>query len=257
VTLRAVVVDDEPLARARLRRLLTDRDDVELAGEAGSAAEAVALVRSTSPDLVFLDIDMPDGTGFEVIERVGVDHMPLVVFVTAYDTFAVRAFEVHALDYLLKPFDGRRVDASLERARARLADARPVGMEPLLAMLGEMRARRASGAEPYAERVLVRHGSETRLVRLADVDWIASADNYVNLHVGPHTHLLRETMNAMAARLDPRRFTRIHRAAIVNDDRVRALRPQPGGELEAVLEDGTALPVGRSYREGVLTKWGA
>jgi len=256
VTVRAVVVDDEPLARARLRRLLTSRDDVELAGEAGSAAEAVALVRSTSPDLVFLDIDMPDGSGFDVIERVGVERMPLVVFVTAYDTFAVRAFEVHALDYLLKPFDGRRVDASLERARARLGDARPAGMEPLLAMLAEMRARGESTPGDYAERVLVRHGSETRVVRLADVDWIGSADNYVSLHVGRQAHLLRETMNAMATRLDPRRFTRIHRGTIVNDDRVRSLRTQAGGELEAVLEDGTALPVGRSYREGVIAKWG-
>jgi two-component system LytT family response regulator len=256
MTVRAVVVDDEPLARARLRRLLTARDDVELAGEAGSAAEAVALVHAAAPDVVFLDVDMPDGSGFDVIERVGVDRMPLVVFVTAYDTFAVRAFEVHALDYLLKPFDGHRVGASLERARARLADARPVGMEPLLSMLAEMRARREDPG-PYAERVLVRHGSETRVVRLADVDWIGSADNYLTLHVGQQVHLLRETMNAMAGRLDPRRFTRIHRGTIVNDDRVRALRPQPGGELEAVLADGTALPVGRSYREGVLAKWGA
>jgi len=255
--IRVVVVDDEPLARAKLRRLLAAHNDVELAGEAGCVSDAVALIESASPDLVFLDINLPDGSGFEVIRRIPPRRMPLVAFVTAYDSFAVRAFEIHALDYVLKPVNARRLDASLDLARERLSNERAVDMKPLLAMHAEMRSRGDTTGSRYDDRILARHADETRVVRLVNVDWIGSADNYVNLHVGRHAFLLRETMNAMTARLDPRQFTRIHRGAIVNDDRVRALRPQASGELEAVLEDGTALPVGRSYREGVLAKWGA
>jgi two-component system LytT family response regulator len=255
-----MIVDDEALARDKLRRFLGNRGDVRVVGEAASGSEAIDRIRESRPDLVFLDIDMPDRSGFDVIEELPADGAPLVVFVTAYDEYAVRAFDVHAVDYVLKPFEEHRLDAALTRARARLAGPARTPVEPLLALLGEMRARqheleRRLLGGGFSDRLPVKEGAETLFVPVASVDWIESADNYVELHVGGRTHLLRETLSAMEARLDPRQFTRIHRGTIVNDRRLRALRPQASGEMEAVLLDGTALPIGRSYRERVTAKW--
>jgi two-component system LytT family response regulator len=255
-----LIVDDEALARDKLRRLLARHLDVSVAGEAANGEEAVAGVAGLRPDLVFLDIDLPDRSGFQVIESFEPGRVPLVVFVTAYDEFAVRAFEVHAVDYLLKPFEEHRLDAALERVRTRLAGSGGESIEPLLAMLAEMRARqheleRRLLGNDFATRLAIRDGAETVFVAVDGIDWVESADNYVEVHAAGRTHLLRETLAAMESRLDPRHFTRIHRGTIVHDLRVRSLRPQATGELEAVLEDGTALPVGRSYRERVLAKW--
>ena len=258
--IRAVIVDDEDLARDKLKRLLGIHEDVRVVGEAKDGDEAVDLIRAERPDLVFLDIDMPRRTGFEVLEEVGAAQTPLVVFVTAYDEHAVQAFEVHAVDYLLKPFEESRLRDALARARARRENAAPVSIEPLLGALTEMRARQQQLegrllGDSYPRRLPVREGQETLFVELEDIDWIEAADNYVQLHAGRRTYMVRETLAAMEARLDPKVFTRVHRGAIVNDRKVRSVRPQANGDLEAVLRDGTAIPVSRSHRERVTTKW--
>jgi len=258
--IRALIVDDEELARDKLRRLLAAHDDVRVIGEAKDGDEAVELLRQERPDLVFLDIDMPQRNGFEVLDAIDVDPVPLVVFVTAFDQYAVQAFEVHAVDYLLKPFEEHRLRAAIQRARERREGAGSVSIEPLLGVLAEMRSRQQQLEgrlldDAYPHRIPVREGQEILFVDLEDIDWMEAADNYVQLHAGRRTYMVRETLAAMESRLDPKRFTRIHRGAIVNDRKVRSLRPQASGDLEAVLRDGTALPVSRSYRERVTTKW--
>lgn len=256
----ALIVDDEALARGKLRRMLGDQADVRIVGEARSGREAIAMIRTARPDIVFLDVDMPDRTGFEVIEEVGMQDLPLVVFVTAHDAYAVRAFEVHAVDYLLKPFQPQRLRSALDRAQARRLGREVGTAESLGALLTAIRMRNAEPAparpgRAFPERLVVPERGEMQFIPVEDLDWIEAADNYVQLHAGGRTFLLRETLAAMEERLDPDRFTRIHRGAIVNDRKVRAVRPMGGGELQAVMIDGTALPVGRSYRLQVTSKW--
>ncbi|HKA23753.1 MAG TPA: LytTR family DNA-binding domain-containing protein [Candidatus Eisenbacteria bacterium] len=257
--IRALIVDDEELARDKLRRLLAEHEDVHVVGEAKDGDEAVDLLEKERPDVVFLDIDMPQKNGFEVLDAIGSSPPPpLVVFVTAFDQHAVQAFEVHAVDYLLKPFEEHRLRAALQRARERREGS--VSIEPLLGVLAEMRSRQQQLegrllGDAYPHRIPVREGQEILFVDLEDIDWMEAADNYVQLHSGRRVYMVRETLAAMEARLDPKRFTRIHRGAIVNDRKVRSLRPQASGDLEAVLRDGTALPVSRTYRERVTTKW--
>jgi two-component system LytT family response regulator len=257
-----LIVDDEPLARARLRRLLDGESDVRVIGECANGEEAVAAIRQGQPRLVFLDVDMPDMTGFDVLEALPPVRRPAVVFVTAYDEFAVRAFEVHALDYLLKPFDGPRFASALARARTHLAAPRDASLAPLTALLEDMRARQrslertlAGGGRRWPERLVVRAGRELVFVRVRDVDWFSSADNYVELHLGRVTHLLRETLTHVEHRLDPEHFVRIRRDAIVNLERVRAVRTADTGEPEIVLLDGTALRMGRAYRARATERW--
>lgn len=252
----AVIVDDEPLARDKLTRFLADQTDVAIVGEADTGVGAIALIRRTRPQLVFLDIGLPDCSGFEVIEALEPESLPLVVFVTAYDAFALRAFEVHALDYLLKPFEAQRLGRTLERARAALSSGRRTPIEPLLSMLTEMRARqrdleKAVGLRP--DRLLVRSGTDHLMVKVAEIDWIEAADNYVQLHVGSRTHLLRETILSFEQRLDSSQFLRIHRSAIVNLERVKSLRAD--ADWRVTLADGTILPVSRSYRAELRRRW--
>lgn len=256
-----LIVDDEPLARARLRRLVSGEPDLRLIGECANGGEAIAAIREGRPALVFLDIDMPDMTGFEVLDALPPARRPAVVFVTAYDEFAVRAFEVHALDYLLKPFETPRFAVALGRARAHLASGRnPVGA--VNALLEEVRARQhaiegmiRSSAPVHPHRLVVRSGRDLVFVKVRDIDWISAADNYVELHVASTTHLLRETMNSVERRLDPAQFVRIRRDAIVNLDRVRVVRTGESGEPELVMRDGTPLRLGRAYRGRVTERW--
>jgi len=195
---RVVIVDDEPLARERLRMLLRDEPDVDIVGEAGDAAAAAETIAALSPDLVFLDVQMPGATGFDVIEAIGADKMPFVIFVTAYDRYALKAFEVHALDYLLKPFDRDRFRQSLARARQLAARAVPGDLEKrLLAIVQDLRP-----APNRIDRFVVKSGGRVFFVRTDEIDWIEAAGNYVKLHIGGDTHLLRETMNAVEAKLD-------------------------------------------------------
>jgi two-component system LytT family response regulator len=242
--LRVLVVDDERLAREKLRRLLAEEPDVELIGECASGADAVRAIRREAPDLVLLDIQMPGVNGLDVLREVGPAEIGRVVFVTAYDEFAVQAFEVEALDYLLKPFDATRLRQALSRARRQAPDHLPERMASLLETI--------VARERHVRRFLVRCSGRMSFVRVEEVDWIEAADNYVRLHAGRDEHLLRETMAALEARLDPRRFARVHRSAIVNVEAVTELRPLFHGDYELLLKTGASVPVGRSYRDSLF-----
>jgi two-component system, LytTR family, response regulator len=246
-TIRALIVDDEPFARAGVRLLLARARDVEVVGECSNGLEAVAAIAETAPDLVFLDVQMPELDGFGVVEAVGAARMPAVIFVTAFDEHAIRAFDVHALDYLLKPLDDERFALALERARARL---RGDGGRDLRAALAALVGQARLDAPPL-ERLAVKSGGRVYFVAVDDVDWVEAADNYVSLHAGRETHLVHGTLGALERRLDPRRFLRVHRSTIVNLARVRELRPLFHGEYEIVLADGTRLTSGRSYRDAL------
>jgi two-component system LytT family response regulator len=250
--IRVVIVDDEALARRRLRSLLHDEPDVEVVGECGDGGSAVTTIESLAPDLVFLDVQMPEADGFEVLEAVSAERMPVVVFVTAYDRYALQAFEVHALDYLLKPFSRNRFRGALSRAREEVRRRRGEGLrsagDELSALLRELR-----GAKPWLERLVVRDGGRVSFIKVDEIDWIESEGNYLRLHVGPDAHLVRGTIKGSAERLDPERFVRTSRSTIVNLDRVREIHPWSRGELVVVLRDGTQLPTsgehGRRLRE--------
>ncbi len=241
--LTVVVADDEPLGRQRLVRLLEREPDAQVVAVCADGATALAAVRRHNPDLLFLDVQMPSLDGFSLLRQTDGKGRPAVVFVTAHDQYALQAFEANALDYLLKPFDEERFHKAYERARERLAGppARDTG-----AGNGD------EGAHP--DRLAVKRDGTVYFVKTADVDWVEAASNYVRLHTGRETHLLRESMTGIGARLDPRRFLRIHRTAIVNVDRIRELQPWFSGEYIVILQDGTKLKVSRGYRE-VITRW--
>jgi two-component system LytT family response regulator len=245
--IRVLIVDDEPLARYKIRSFLEEEPDVVVAGECASGDEAVRAIGGDPPDVVFLDVQMPGTDGFAVIEAVGVRHMPVTIFSTAYDEFAVRAFEAHALDYLLKPYDQARFRAALERARevVRARSSRQVN-EQLAALLGQL-----GNGPQYVKRLLVRDGGQYVFVPTDEIDWIESADNYVALHVGGRTLLVRDTITAMAARLDPQSFLRVRSSAIVNLARVTAIVPWSGVEFQLVLSDGTRLLSTRRYHSAI------
>jgi two-component system LytT family response regulator len=242
VTLRVLIVDDEPVARRRIRRLLQQEPDVEIAGECGDGQAAADAVLTLRPDLVFLDVQMPERDGFGVLEAVGPGEMPAVVFVTAYDRYALRAFDVHALDYLLKPFTRERFHEALARARRRGRAAGDLERR-FVALLDELRSGRR-----YLTRFAVRSGGRVQIVEASRVDWIGAADNYVTIHAEGREHLLRETMARLEQQLDPDRFVRIHRSAIVQIDRIKELRPSFHGDFAVLLHDGTRLTLSRGYR---------
>ncbi len=242
---RTVIVDDEPLARERLKNWLKDEPDIEVAAECGDGLQAVEVLARERPDLVFLDIQMPELDGFGVLAELGEAVPPAVIFVTAYDQFAVRAFEVHAVDYLLKPFDRERFQAALRRALERLQRERP---EARAARLATLTAELRPQPKP-ALRLAVKTEGRVLLVRTADVDWIEAADNYVVLHAGPQTHLLRETLTSIESRLDSARFLRISRSTIVNIEQIRELQPLFHGEHVVILRDGTRLTLSRTHRD--------
>ena len=252
--IRALIVDDEPLARQSIRLLLKADAEVEVVGEAGSGAEAVKAIRRHSPDLVFLDIQMPEMDGFGVIEHIDAERMPVVVFVTAFDRYALKAFEVHALDYLLKPFSDARFEKALRQAKAQIGQ-REIGhlSQRLLALLEDRDARRAPPPPPratnYLSRLMVKSAGRVFFLKADEIDWIEAADYYVKLHVGRKSHLLRESMSELESKLDPENFLRIHRSSIVNLDRVREMHPLPGGEYAVLLHDGTSLKLSRARRE--------
>jgi two-component system LytT family response regulator len=243
--IRTLIADDEALARDRLRRLLEPEPDIEIIGECADGREAVAAIRGASPELVFLDVQMPELDGFAVLEALAGQPMPLIVFVTAYDKFALRAFEVHAVDYLLKPFDRERFRACLrhavEQARNKAAG---LHVEPQAAVLTQLRAQ----AQP-PDRLAVKTGAHILWVPLDEVDWIESADNYVELHVGPKSHLLRETLNALEQRLPAGKLVRISRSVMVNPQRIKELRRLLYGGYKLTLVNGATLTLSRRYRD--------
>ncbi|HEX2203785.1 MAG TPA: LytTR family DNA-binding domain-containing protein [Longimicrobium sp.] len=246
-TLRTLIVDDEALARERLATLLRPHADVRVVGECAGGDEAVETIVADPPDLVFLDVQMPGRGGFDVVSGVGPERMPAVVFATAYDEFAVRAFDAAAVDYLLKPIGPERLGEALRRVRGRLsAGAGPADAPGLAAVLEKLGAPAA-----YRDRFAVRAGGRFHLVRAADVVWVEAADNYVRLHAPGGPHLLRETLREVERMLDPRRFLRIHRSMIVNIDRLQSLAPWGLGEYLFEMSDGTKLSSSRRYRSAI------
>ena len=245
MTIRAVIVDDEPLARRRLAELLAGVQDVELIAQCANGEEAIATLEESRPDLLFLDVQMPEIDGFEVLQAVGVDLVPVVIFVTAYDQFALRAFEARALDYLLKPFDDERFEIALQRARDLIRRPRPTDTERrLLALLQD-----ASQHRGFMQRFVVPSGHRSIFIRTEDVDWIEAERNYIRLHVRGQRHLMRENLSRIEGSLDPSKFCRIHRSTIVNIDRIHAVESVTRGEYVVTLHDGTKLTSGRSFRE--------
>ena len=251
--LQVLIVDDEPLARRGIRVRLAAARDVSVVGECGNGREAIAAIRSLQPDLVFLDVQMPGLSGFDVVAAVQPERMPVVVFVTAHDEHAIHAFDVQALDYLLKPIDDERFARTVERARERLAERRDGTLaRRMAALLAERDASPA--AAPLATgradaRLAVRDRGRIVLVDVADIAWVQAEGDYVRVHVPGRSHLIRETMTAMESRLTPERFARIHRSAIVNVRQIIELRPETNGEFVVVLRDGAQLRSSRSYAD--------
>lgn len=243
--IRTLIVDDEPLAREGVRMLLEDDPDIEVIGECANGREAVRDIVEHSPDLLFLDVQMPEMTGFDVLAEVGAGRTPAVIFVTAYDKYALEAFDFHALDYLLKPFTKRRFDKALARAKAQIARAPSEGLDDRLAAL----LQDLKPGEKYLERVVVKAAGRVFFLGVGEIDWVEAADTYVRLHVGRESHLIRGTMGVLESRLDPARFLRIHRSTIVNIERIKEMHPLFHGEYVITLKDGVQLTSGRSYRD--------
>lgn len=253
--IRVLVVDDEVLARRNLLVLLGRDGEVEVVGECASGPEAVEAIGGLSPDLVFLDVQMPELDGFAVLEALGDTPLPTVVFVTAYDRYALKAFEVEALDYLLKPFDDERFNRTLHRAKQAIRQRHMQDLsQSLIAVVDRYRQQPAQSGPVYLNRIMVRSAGRLHFLEAGELDWIEAADYYACLHTAGRTHLLRRSMNDLERELDPASFARIHRSTIVNLSRVRELRLDPNGEAAALLRDGTSLRVSRAYRERLQAK---
>src|SRR5229473_1813456 len=234
--IRTVIVDDEPLARTNITVMLKHDPEIEIVRECGSGMEAMSEIRNTKPDLVFLDVQMPECDGFDVLALLGTDLPPAIVFVTAYDQYALRAFEAGALDYLLKPFDNARFDRALDRAKRRIAHGKDLPAQ--------------------LERLAIKSVGQVSFVKISEIDWIEAADYYACLHVGPKTHLLRRSMSELEQELDPVAFCRIHRSTIVNLDRVRGLKLSEDGEYDVLLENGARLRLSQRYRKQLQSRLG-
>jgi len=250
---RVLIADDEPLVRRGLRAFIAAEQGLSIVGEARNGADAVDLIRSERPDLVFLDVQMPELDGFGVLEALEDEPLPAVVFVTAYDEYAIRAFDVHAVDYLLKPFDEERFRVALARVRSRLGERRTSDIDKRLdAVLSELRAR-----EQFADRLLVKGDGRVTVVQVEEVDWIEAADNYARVHTARGRFLVREPIKSLERKLNPRQFARVHRSAIVNLARVRELQPMFGGEYVIILSTGARLTLSRGYRDAFRDRLGS
>lgn len=250
MSIRTIIVDDVELARERIRMLLDDTE-IEIIAECENGRQAIEAIKTLEPDLVFLDIQMPKINGFEVVEVIGVEKMPTVIFVTAYDEFALRAFEVNALDYLLKPFDKERLKKALARAKREIEKPRAsMEIEEILRrLLQEVKT------EPrYLKRIPVKSSRGTTLVLTEEIDWIASAGHYLEIHSGRETHLIREKLSNLEMRLDPQDFMRVHRSTIVNLDRIKSLHPLFNGDHLIILKNGTELNLSRTYHEKLMQR---
>ena len=245
MNIRTLIVDDEPLARKRIKRFLADEPAISVVGECGSGREAVESIQAAAPDLLLLDIQMPGMDGFEVLQSLGEEQLPITIFITAYDQHALKAFEVHALDYLLKPFTQERFQKAVNRARKQMADGVSRGADPALAAL----VNRLRADQNRLSRFMIKTASRVTFLKTHEVDWIESAANYALLHVGDKTHIIRETMQALEVRLNPKIFQRVSRSAIVNLERVRELQPMGKGQYVVILTNGKQLPMSRGIRD--------
>jgi len=243
--IRVLLVDDEPLAREMLREMLQGDSQVAIVGESVNGREALEAIHAHAPDLLFLDVQMPELGGFEVLAALEQEQIPHVVFVTAYDQYAVRAFEVHALDYLLKPFDQERFDISWQRAKAQIIRDRNGGTDQrILALLEELKA-----GSKYLERLVIKAAGRIYFLETDEIDWIEAEGNYVSVHSAKKSHLLRETISSLESQLNPKKFVRIHRSSIVRIDRIKEMQPWFHGEYRILLQNGTQLTLSRNYRD--------
>ncbi|HRH41235.1 MAG TPA: LytTR family DNA-binding domain-containing protein [Pyrinomonadaceae bacterium] len=248
MSIRTLIVDDEPIARDRVRRMLREESDIEIVGESGNGKEAVAFINENKPDLVFLDIQMPEMTGFEALQEINPNKTPAIIFVTAYDQYAIQAFDVHAIDYLLKPFNRERFKRAVERAREQVEKSTSGKIDQRLAsLLADL-----TNSKKYLERLVVKSVGRVFFLRTDEVDWIEAAGNYAKLHVGREGHLIRETMNGLESKLNPDKFLRIHRSTLVNIDRIKELNPLFSGDYTVMLKNGTELTLSRNYRDRLL-----
>jgi two-component system, LytTR family, response regulator len=244
MNIRALIADDEPLARERIRMLLADEPEFEIVAESTNGTEALRSIQKLAPDLVFLDVQMPELSGFEVVDRLDPARIPVLIFVTAYDQYALKAFEVCALDYLLKPFDRERFTRALARARAEL-DRRKAGQvnEQVLKLLSELQQ-----GKKHLDKLIIREGGRIFFLRADEIDWIEAAGNYVRLHAGKEEYLYRETMTKLETHLNPGSFARIHRSTIINVERIKEMQPWFRGDYVIVLRDNQKLTLSRTYR---------
>lgn len=245
MTIKTLIVDDEPLARDRVKRFLRDEDGVQVIGECKNGLEAIEAITTKNPDLVFLDIQMPEKDGFDVIKALNPKKLPTIIFVTAYDQYALQAFDVHALDYLLKPFNRERIKRAVARAREHIEHKRIGNLdERLNSLISDLRSEKK-----YLDRLVVKSVGRVFFLKTDEIDWIEAAGNYVKLHVGRESHMIRETMNGIESKLDPDKFLRIHRSTVVNIDRIKELHPMFSGDYAVILRNGTELALSRNYRE--------
>jgi two-component system LytT family response regulator len=243
--IRALIADDEALARKFIRRMLKDDHDVEIVGECSNGEEAVAMIRKQNPDLVFLDVQMPEMDGFAVLESIGVERLPEVIFATAYEQYAIRAFELHALDYLLKPFDQARFKDAIKHAKERFrSQPQKEGRLQMSALLESIKNK-----PQHLDRLVIKAGGRITFLSTDEINWIEADDKYVHLHTAKISPMVRQTLSAMETQLDPRKFRRIHRSVIVNVERIRELQPLFSGEYSILLEDGTKLTLSRNYKD--------
>lgn len=250
--IRVLIVDDEPLACRKLRRLLTNVNDIEVVGEATDGMQAITAIEMQKPDLVFLDMQIPEMDGLGVVQTIGPQRMPLVIFVTAYDHYAVKAFEVNALDYLLKPVNRERFQATIARVRNRLARSSDnESQQHLRALLEQLKAGRE-----YSRRLMLKSEGRVYFLLIDEIDWIEAAHNYLILHVGDKTHLIRETLESIESRLDPDHFVRIHRSTVVNINRIQEIHTWARGEHVVLLRDDTRLTISRNYYERLRHRLG-
>ncbi len=253
-TVRTLIVDDEALARETIRRLLGRDRDIEVVGECAEGGDAVQRITALAPDLLFVDVQMPEVDGFELLRQVGPSRIPVVVFVTAHDAYALRAFDVEALDYLLKPFDDERFFRTLERAKARVREQRVHRLTQ--GLVAELDGGPPPAEPAYAQRIALRADGRVVFLRVDEIDWIEAADYCVRIHSGGRFHLLREPLRDLAARLDPKRFFRLHRSAVVNLARIRELEPHFHGEYVVVMQDGARLRMSRGRRDELHRRLG-
>ena len=253
--IRALIVDDEPAAREAIRALLAEDSDIRIVGECADGRTALRAIANTTPELLFLDVQMPEMDGFSMLRQLDPAHVPVVIFVTAFDQYALRAFDVHATDYLLKPFDDERFRDAVTRAKHSVR-AGQLGRvsEELRALLDGVASpgatpRSAAPGGPYLKRLVIKSGGRVTLLNVRDIDWIEAEGDYVKIHVGRAWHLLRETMKRLEAQFDPARFVRIHRSTIVNVERIKELQPYFRGEYVVILQDGKSLKLSRGYKE--------
>lgn len=250
--IQALIIDDEPPARAVIRRMLADDQEIEVVGECSNGNEAISMIAEYSPDLLFLDIQMPEVDGFALLERMSEAKTPAVIFVSAFDQYAAKAFEVSAVDYLLKPFDHDRMATALERAKANLRDRSDDERSGQLVEL----LRNLSAREKFLDRFVIKNNGRILLVPVEEVDWIEACGNYVVLHTSSAKHIVRETMKRLEVRLDPHRFLRIHRSSIVNINRIKELQVHFGDEHLVILDNGAELTLSRRYRECLSERLG-